>query len=195
MCLLQSAAFADRLIEIPIGRKIYIGTTKIGDQWNLRKAGDHKFSLRAPVLESYEIELEGIKRPGRDFRGTLGASYQLAVPIVDSVPGISIGVRDVANETPEGSAAYLTSTWLIGLNGDTVADTPANLTLGLGTGGLRGLFAGFMLPLAPQVRLIGEHDTHRLSMGFELRPVRDLQLQWVFRESETRLAAYWTLRF
>lgn len=193
--LLSGPAHADRLINIPTGTKVFVRTLKLDSQWVPTNTRQSRFGLRAPIGQNMDVEIDAAQAQGNRGRLRLSAGYQLFVPIPDVAPGICVGIRDIGDEGPDGRSAYLAFTYKFAQEGYYNQNVPVDLTLGIGTGGLRGPFGGIVLPFADAFRLLAEYDTKRLTGGLEIRPVRDLSVQWLFREHETRLHLTWLLRW
>ena len=194
--MLAANAQADRLVNIPTGTKIHKNTLRLESLSKLGGGPQRRYYLGVPLGEVFDAQLivdrDG---PGRRDRLSLDASYNAFVPIPDIAPGISIGVRDLTNTTHDGRAFYLAVTNKFSQDGPYNMETPAEVTWGVGTGGIRGGFFGVSLPFADQFRLIAEHDSFRLTAGIDVRPWRDLSIRWLFRQHETLLHVSLLLRF
>jgi len=189
-------ALADRLIDIPTGTKVHKNTLKLDGRWLQNRTDQVRYALGIPILDAFDAFLL-MDRPlqkGSD-RVSLDFSYNAVVPIVDLSPGISVGVTDLFNNTRGNRSYYLAITNKIGLDGTYNMDTPAEVTYGIGTGGLHGLFFGSKLPFSDRVSILSEWDTTRLTGGLELKPHPDLSLRWLFRQQETVIQVQWTMRF
>jgi len=194
--LLVRGAHADRLVNIPTGTKIHKRTVKLELMSKLGGGPNRRYYFGVPLGEVFDAQLVlDHDQRGRNDRLSVDASYNAFVPIPDLAPGVSIGIRDLMNQTHDGRAAYLAITNKYSQDGLYNMNTPAEVTWGLGTGGIRGGFFGVSLPFADQLRLIAEHDSFRLTAGFDVRPWRDLSIRWLFRQHETLLHVSLLLRF
>lgn len=146
-----------------------------------------------PVGEVFDLEIAGISSRGQKVRVQLNGSYQFMVPVPDVSPGVSVGIQDIGGQTKFGRSAYLALTYKTGQATDS-SDVPAELTVGLGTNRFRGIFLGMMLPLQANLRLIAEHDSRKLTAGFELRAAKNIGVRWLFDENRTRLQLTWVTK-
>lgn len=188
-------AAADRLLFIPTGKKLPQGTVR--GEW-LFDGGDrerNRFYLGAGVTRNLEFEFLTFSPAvsGGNRLDSLNLSYNYVDPVVGFVPGLTLGVRDLLNRS-EGRALFLATTYRIGLVGDYNSDTPAELTLGVGTKPYRGAFVGVTLPFTATFRVIAEHDSRDLRAGFELKPHRDLAFRWFHQEQGGTWSLSWTRR-
>lgn len=173
-----TVATADRLIEIPVGRKIPSHAVQLRHMFDITDFGRSQ-SLIGYGIDSYmeaEIVYDSI---GQSGRFSLDASYNISGPIPDISPGISVGVRDAANETKAGRYGYAVFSFqssLVGVN----VEAPMEGTVGLkyGKSGLKG-FLGASLPFTDQVFLLAESDMTSLTFALEFRPIEEAQLRLV----------------
>ncbi|MCW5943600.1 MAG: hypothetical protein KIS66_15320 [Fimbriimonadaceae bacterium] len=196
VCLLAAVAVrADRLLFIPTGKKLPQGTVR--GEW-LFDGGDrerNRFYLGAGITKNIEFEFLTFSPPrsGQSRLDSMNVSYNYVDPVVGFVPGITLGVRDLFDRS-EGRAFFVATTYKIGLDGLYNSDTPAELTLGLGTKPYRGAFVGVTLPFTATFRIIGEHDSRDLRAGFEFKPHRDLAFRWFHQEQGGTWSLSWTRR-
>ncbi|MFN3730150.1 MAG: hypothetical protein ACK4XJ_10595 [Fimbriimonadaceae bacterium] len=192
--LISAVAVADRVITVPTGKKIPVNSVRWESYFETRRADGVEWLLAAGLTREIELELVG-DRFDRHVRPALNVSYNYIAPFTDMTPGLSVGVRDVMNVTPQGRSPYLAATYRIGLDGDHNQRTPAELTLGVGTGGFRGVFVGFFFPVTDSWRLIGDHDGHTVSGGIEFRPSPELALRFVQQSSRGLIGIQLNQRF
>lgn len=191
VAFLARDAVADRLILTPTGTKVPYGTVRPEGLWELGHAKRVRAFVAVGLSQSFDAELlldDWASRGTASF----SFSYNYMVPVVDLAPGVSIGMVDVLDRTEFGRSVFVAVTHRIGLIGDFVGDLPAELTLGARTG--RGAFVGFMLPVAPQVRILAEHDAIRATAGVELRPVPGLAVRYLFQSSQNLVGLSYSWR-
>lgn len=193
--LAVTSVHADRLLFIPTGKKLPQGTLR--GEW-LFDGGDrerNRFYLGAGVTRNLEVEFLTFSPPrhGESRLDSFNLSYNYVDPVVGFVPGITLGIRDVLNRS-EGRALFIATTYRIGLVGEFNSDTPAELTLGVGTKPYRGAFVGVTLPFTATFRAIGEHDSRDLRAGFEFKPHRDVAFRWFHQEQGGTWSLSWTRR-
>lgn len=187
-------AHADRLISIPIGNKIRYRFVRA----EFRMLNEHReryiAALGMGVTRDLEVEVF-MDRLGGRARGTFDVAFSQLPPIVDTSPGISIGVRDVLNRTADGRYSYLAFTNRIGLDGEFNGGTPMELTLGARFGKTSGAFVGVMLPFTWQFRLLAEHDAKRAAAGLEYLPFHGWSVRLMTDERGPSCAVRYIARF
>jgi len=192
--IVPGMAFADRLIGIPIGRKIPFGTARfeVGEWGNAN-----------PTLETYlatginqflDIELRTSHPDGQRVRGTFDLSYNFIAPVADFTPGFSVGMLDVRNNTFEGRRAYFAATIRQTFSTPN-GDEPFDFTMGFTLGRKQAPFVGFNVPLVTQLRLLAEHDGFRPAAALELRPIPPLGLRLGWRGDERIASVSYTVKF
>jgi len=186
---LPHAAFADRQIFIPIGDKVPFESFRL--EYLLLDGRKHDYDAFATLGISKELEAElQLERIGPSpTLGTASFSYTFFNPVTDTIPGISIGVRDIYNRTQFGRFWYLASTFRLGTLGEMGADT-MDVHLGLGYSQRAFPFVGARLPLSQQIHLLAEHDGFQPSGAIEIQPHPGIQFRWIAREHQT----LWSLR-
>lgn len=190
---LPAAAIADRLIVVPIATKLLYRMYRL----EVRTDGDDKTWTHIGVGLTREIEAEfQMERLSANrWVGTLDVAYNYMVPIVDTVPGVSIGMRDLFDRTEEGRFAYLAFTQRLGLDGEFNSHTPMEVTLGAKFGRRSSPFVGVSIPFTWQFRGLAEHDGRFLRAGFEYRASTNFSLRWVTEERGPSWSLRWTARF
>lgn len=191
------AAKTDRLILIPTARKINIGDIRAEYLFSGRNQRFQQAYIALPVGHSFEADLLFEKTDDKSV-GSLDFAYNYVVPITDTTPGLTFGVRDVLNRTQYGRALYAAATWRFGVEDTTSATVPMELTIGAGPKPIRGAFVGVMLPFSNEVRLLVEHDSIQATAGLELRPIRrvpELALRGLFRQDQSLWSLGYTARF
>lgn len=186
-CLAQ----ADRLVTVPTGTKVYSGYFKLeGVDWGGDKT--QQAWLAYGVNRSLEVAATWFRPDGEKGKVSFDASYNVVAPITDTSPGISLGFLDGANVTPEGRTLYLAATYRIGNDGELNQDVPTELHFGFWSRKEGLLFAGASLPFSPQVRLVAEYDSLRITAGVELRPLQPMSVKLLARDGRPSLGLAWS---
>lgn len=171
-----AGALADRFILTPTGSRIRPGTIRAE---SLAIAGRPTRSwLEAGITTNLDLGISHIA--GRD--PSLDLTWNYLLPITDIAPGLSFGLLDLADETPEGRAGYLAFTNHFGNMGDLNSDIPTEFTLGIWTRGKGQPFASVSFPFADQFRLIAETSGGEIRAGFDLRPIKALSVKVVWMD-------------
>jgi hypothetical protein len=189
-----AAALADREVTIPQGKKIRDGV------WRAEALfGGPEEPVRAWLgtgfAESFELEWSGRKERGSRQQSSLDVSYNYAPPIIDLSPGLSLGIQDSFNVTPEGRALYVATTFRFGNLGELNQDVPTELTLGVWSRSSGLVFVGASLPFSEQVVMAAEHDSRRLAGVLEIRPLAGVRLKCVFETEGTLFGISLSRRF
>lgn len=188
-------ASADRLITVPMGTKIRDGFLK-ADYLYSTANGDSIGRFGYGFGQTFEAAWTLDNRmTSRGPATSVDLAYNHVPPIIDISPGLTVGVRDLMDITPEGFAAYAAFTWRFGNFGTFNQETPTELTMGLWTQSSGVGFVGFSMPFFDELRLIGEHDSQRLTAGFEVRPVPGLGARMLFRSGDVLFGAHLSARF
>jgi hypothetical protein len=178
---------ADRLINIPVGKKVPFGTVKLeamADQKDLSKwYGFLDFGI--DMYLDATIRTDIVADSPRNATFDLG--YNFISPMADTAPGISVGLLDAPNRTVDGRRIYLASTFRVVMQGYN-SFVPAEITLGGTLGKKDSPFVGMMLPLRPNFRVLAEHDGYRINAGVAYIPTREMTLKYEFVGSQPRLA-------
>jgi len=190
-----SLSWADRLILIPTGNKLRFGQVRTEFMWSTRDRDHVQGFLGAGIGHSFDAELLYENLSPNAQIGSFNFAYNYVVPVTDLTPGLSVGVRDALNKTRDGRSIYVATTFRIAPDGLYNENSPPELTLGFGTESLRGLFVGASLPFTDHFRLLAEHDSFRMTAGFEMKPLPGLALRMLYRQDETLLSVAYSVRF
>lgn len=188
-------ATADRIVLAPTATKLLHRQARIEFMGEWSKANRHDAFLGVGVTKDIEVEFQLNRFDHRASLGTFSFSYLFTPAIVDTAPGLALGVQDAMDRTREGRMYYVAFTYRSGLDGDFNSKTPLELTMGAGFGRRHGMFAGVMLPFTWSFRGFAEHDLRRFTCGFEYQPLHGLGVRAVWRESETLFGVRFTKRF
>lgn len=191
LAALAGVSWADRLVSVPTGTKVYSGYFKLeGVEWGGDKS--QQAWLAYGVDRSVEVAATWFRASGETGKVSFDAAYNVVAPITDTSPGVSFGLIDGANVTPEGRALYLATTWRLGNDGELNQDVPTELHFGFWTRKEGLLFVGASLPFSPQVRFIAEYDSVRTTAGAEIRPLPALSVKLLARDGRPSLGLAWS---
>jgi hypothetical protein len=192
--LLSASAIADRLILIPTGKKLLNDTFRI-EVLTDRSRDATMGWLGLGVGESFDFEVTAESFNDNRMVNSLDFSYNYTVPVVDFLPGLSVGVQDAMNVTERGRNVYVAVTHRYGNYGELNQDLPTELTYGLWTrsGGL--FFAGVTLPFSRTLQLVAEHDSDVFTAGVQLSPHEGVQFRALFRQSQVLVSFRVQARF
>ena len=193
--ILSAKSFSDKVFTIPTGTKIPYRAVRAEWLFEGHEPKRVQQSIGYGITKLIDAEFVTERFNDSITVSTANASFNYLPAFVDMAPGISFGIRDIANRTEFGRSPYIAITYKSGLEGQLNSDFPAEMTLGFGTGGFRGLFVGVMVPFSREVRLIGEHDTHRVSLGFDLRPFKELSVKTVLQDGSGVFSATFQAKF
>lgn len=192
--LFASLSFADRLLIIPVGKKLLSEAFRI--EVLTEPSRDNTMGWVGIGLgQSYDIEITGESFNDDRMRNSIDFSYNYTVPIVDFVPGISVGMQDVLGVTQRGRAAYLAVTYRFGNTAPQNQDIPTEFTFGFWSRKEGAVFAGVTIPLTGVVSLVAEHDSHDLTAGFDLSPMSGSSFRFMFRERQVMIGLRVSSRF
>lgn len=192
--LLPAAAMGDRLIDLPIGRKIPFRAVRLEYRGERAFQGRNEIYVGYGIGTQFEIEARTLALGGQAERATFDLAYNLIGPISGLSPGISVGVLDVPGSTSDGTRAYAVATFREPAPLDT-GDSYSEVTIGFTFGRLTSPMFGASLPLTNRIRLMGEHNGYRLAAGAEYRPIPDVSLRFLVRGQQTFLSVGVTRRF
>lgn len=180
---------ADRLIHIPLGKKVPSHTVRLEGGVPLESTGSPFGYLDVGLNTFLDATIRTTDMPSVTRRATLDLGYNYISPIPDASPGISVGVQDLAGNTPDGRRFYIASTYRPSLGGSANVFTPAEVTIGALVGRRTSAFVGVMLPISPAFRLLAEHDGFRVNAGVEARPINRVWLKLLFIDTKPMLSA------
>jgi hypothetical protein len=193
-CSLSVAAHADRLISVPTARKIPYGIVRYEFRAEPKDTGKREHLLGLGIGTSFDMELRLDQQPGEKADGTFDLAYNYIAPIQGLVPGLSMGVQDALDRTPEGRRFFGAATFrqpFSTMNGD----FPADVTLGVMGEKRWTPYVGVLVPFSKEFHLLAEHDGERISAGLELRPIPEINLRFQVRGQRTLVSVQATTRF
>ena len=191
---LTTVATADRLITIPTGKKL------LSDSFRFEIMTDRSRDITmgwfgTGLGQSFDFEVTGESFNDNVMVGSLDLSYNYTVPVMDFLPGISLGVQDLAGVSDRGRAAYLAITHRYGNTGELNQDIPTELTFGFWTRHEGLVFAGVSLPFSHVFSLLAEHDSENLTAGVQLSPRDGIDFRALFRQNQVMVSLRVQARF
>lgn len=193
---LAPACLADRLITIPIGRKIPFRSIKVDSFAELSSARSLDHWIGVGVTPEFELSYHRERIADGPLRDTFDVAYNYVTPLINQAPGISAGVQDVLNQTRDGRRFYLAVTWRQAADNIGMGNVPFEVTLGISQGDRTLPFVGASLPLTESLRLLAESNGNRIASGLELRLFRNqFGARLIVRDQDVMLGANLTLRF
>ena len=186
-----ASVMADRLIDIPVGKKIPEGIVRVEAMFDLRTSERNRLLLGVGLTTKIDMELMVDRLDLGRTLTTFDASYNYSVAIPDLAPGISFGIKDALDETPERRRAYVAATYRVGTDGI----VPVEVTVGAVTNSNHPIFVGAMVPFVDAIRLLAEHDSRKLTAGIEVVPVKGLAMRLLFRQDRTLASVSLAQRF
>lgn len=195
LLVLPLASRAERLITIPVGKKLVYRSARFEALFDTRSAERSRYYLAAGLTPHIDAEVYSDRLDLADRFTSFDIAYNQTAPITDLAPGISVGMLDVANKTQMGRRFFGAITWRIGLEGAAVNDVPMEVTVGAATNVRHPIFVGAMVPLSSKLRLLAEHDSEHITAGIELRPFEGIAVRALFRSDRTLVGLSLTRRF
>jgi hypothetical protein len=179
---IASLAPADRLLNVPTGKKIPFETVRLDLETDFARGAGWRGYLGVGLGPSFDAAVRSEQMPGLPNRFAFDFSYNFVEPIVvDGPPGISVGVLDLLDEAQDGRRFFLSATYRTGAE----LEIPIETTIGGYFGHRQGVMVGVRFPLGDDFRFLIEHDGVRINSGFELRLGPDLALRLYARGQET----------
>ena len=184
LLLVATIASADQLIDVPTARKIPFLDVRYEFRAQPISSGYTSQFLGVGIGPSFELDIRDRVTPGFHSVGTVDFSYNVITNLPGISPGISLGVQDATNLTPEGRRFYAVTTFRNELD-DLPGNLYADVTLGVQFGSLSSPFLGVSVPFSEKFYLIAEHSGYRVSGGFEVRPAPHIAIRWVAQEGSS----------
>ncbi len=120
-----------------------------------------------------EIGIDSFQPAGCDRRRTLvNAKYRFS----DSRAGCAVGIIDAANEVQQTGYVVVTKSLIRRTSIFASVVSAVRGHVGVGAGGLDGVFGGLSIYSGNRVVFSAEWDTEDINLGFRLTPVRGLRL-------------------
>lgn len=195
-CAAASAASADRLISIPLGRKIPFHEIKFDTFAELSRARTFDRFVGVGISPEFELDYHGERIDGGPMRDTLDFSYNFIPPFTGQTPGISVGVMDGLNRMRDGRRGYLAVTFRNPVDNIGNGNLPLDVTLGISQGDRTRPFVGVSIPLTEHLRMQVEHNGFRIASALEYRLFDDaFGARLVIRDDDVMGGINFRLRF
>lgn len=178
-----SAALADRLILIPLGKKLLSNTFRYEVLTEPSRDNTQGW-IGGGFGHSFDFEITGESFNDNRMTNSLDLAYNYTVPIVDFAPGVSFGFQDALGVTERGRNMYVAITYRFGNSGELNQDIPTEFTFGFWSRREGAVFAGARLPFSHTLSLIAEHDSENITGGFEISPHETASFRFLFRQSQ-----------
>jgi hypothetical protein len=187
---------ADRLIFIPVGKKVPFKAIKFQHMWDADNSDLNRSTVTAGIGVSFEFAATTNSNFLGDEDSIYDLSYSISDPLVDYGPGITVGIRDISNSSTDGRYAFFALTFRQGQSGVWNGEYPAEATIAIkyGAHGPQLMMGGYV-PLASFVAFIAEIDHDRVIGGLQLNLVPDLELRWLHRPGLKLYSASYQVRF
>lgn len=190
LVLIASFASAERLFFIPTGTKILFNRARLEVMADPRGEAP-RYWLGYGLTRDIDIEFTS-ERAGNV---SLNASYNLLTALTDFSPGLSVGVLDAFNRSPEKRRGFLAVTYRYGLDEAQNQNVPLEVHAGFTVGDYTRPFVGAQLPLTWQTRLLLEHDGQVISAGAEWRPLTGAAVRWLVRDGRPLWSLSYSRKF
>ncbi len=180
LTLTTGVACADRVIEIPTGRLLYPQFIK-AELGILPSDGARERWLINWRVGSY-LELHAVRS---DRAELAGVQVNLYPEIPNYAPGLSVGIWDLFDRSPEGRGYYLALSYSVPTLGETPLDHDLRFHIGIGLEGMPPLFVGFEIPLTNHLFMLAEHDGRRINAAMVWQPIPQVQLRATLLQNRT----------
>jgi hypothetical protein len=166
-------ARADKLLKIPTA-----GIAKMNAEY-MKESGED-LSIITAQLGFRGFELLGRRYtdlPGDEDETEIGGQLQI-LPEGFATPGLSVGIWDVADDSPSGRRFFAVVTKTVPvINWLPLWVKDVKVHGGLGSGGLAGIFVGAQASIPFGLALVAEFDSDNTNYGLWWSPVKPLRLK------------------
>lgn len=193
---MSCAAHADRLLFIPRGGKIPFGTVRGELMFEPSTPGSSYYFLGVGLTTFIDAEVESNQLKDEKNYTQLNLDFNLNAPIPGLAPGISFGVLDASDQSPDGRRGYMAISFQDNGGAGILSGTAAvETTLGVAVGRTTKVFIGASLPVNERFRFMVEDDGTRVNTGAEFKTGFGPYFRVVFREDHALLSAGSTTHF
>jgi hypothetical protein len=193
---LAGVASADRVITVPRGGKIPYGTVRGEYMFEPSNPGTFLSYVGIGVTTFIDAEVQTDQLRDDQHFTSLNLNFNLNAPLAGLAPGISFGVLDATNVSPEGRREYVAVSFQdSGDAGPLSGGASVETTIGAFVGRTSHMFVGVSLPVSERFRFLAEHDGHIVSAGAEFKPTNGTYFRMIFRSNETLLSVGTTAHF
>jgi len=192
LCLASFSAAADRVITVPRGGKIPFGTVRGEFMFEPSEPRSMMSFLGVGLTTFVDAEIETDQLRDEKSFTQLNLDFNLNSPLPGFAPGVSVGMVDATDQSPQGRRGYVAVSFQ-----DTGGETnaPVETTVGAFFGRSSHMFVGLSLPVNDQFRFLAEDDGFRVSAGAEFKTAAGPYFRLVFREESTLLSVGATTHF
>jgi hypothetical protein len=187
-------SFGDRIVDVPIGRSLQMGTFQISDMEGMNQGSVHDRYVAYSPLHGFEFGIRQRTRPSETDKVTADFAYNIVAPVAALSPGISVGMLDALNATVDGRRTYVAVTFRelldVGQKGSN-----GEATMGIQFGHINSGFVGVNLPLSNNFRFLVEHNGARISTGFELALDKKVKARIITQEGTLLMGLNLSRRF
>jgi hypothetical protein len=175
---------ADQLITVPNAHKIPEKSIRAEYLFAAGVDKDIRTFFGYGIDRSFEIDLTSRTFEHGGTKASFDLSYSITDPFVNYVPGLTVGIVDALNNTPEGRRFYVATSYDIGQSGQHSGNTPMEVTIGAFGGSYSGPFVAITIPFSSSFKGLVEHDSQVIAAGVEIKPTSWSSVRWVFREQQ-----------
>lgn len=191
--VLVTSAHADRVILSPSAYNLPPGAAKLEVVRRESKGGVNHYWVNLGLVGGIEVEGLRWETPTRQV-DSLSLQYNI-LPDIGFAPAVSVGIRDVANKTQEGTALYMAVAYRLPYMPSNPLIEEAYLFGGVGVGGIKGLFVGAEVRTPLRILLSAEYDSRRWNAAVSWEPVPLLRLRLYNIDGETYYGASLAVTF
>jgi len=173
LCI-TAATSADRLVLIPSAYNLPPGSLKVEVARRETQGGLTLYWLRVGLVGGFELEGTRYETQQRQ-RESFSLQYNI-LPDIGFTPAVSVGVRDVANQTEEGIAFYIAAAYRLPYMPPNPIIDEMFVFGGVGAGGIKGPFVGAKVRTPYRILLSAEYDSRQWNAALAWEPVPLLQL-------------------
>jgi hypothetical protein len=192
--LIAGLVHADRILNVPTGRTMGLGTFRAEYLYGLNNRGAKEQFIGFSPVSSLDIELRNRFRFDDPGNLTADVSYNYVAPVPSISPGISFGVLDASNRTLDGRRGFVAITFREALDIGQVSEN-GDFTIGMQFGGISSGFMGVALPLSGRTKFLFEHNGARLTGGIESNLIKGLNLRVFTQENLLLGGLSYAIRF
>ena len=143
-----------------------------------------------------DAELETQQLRNEPSFTALNLDFNLNAPIAGVAPGVSLGILDATDQSPDGRRGYIAISFQdSGDSGPFSGGAAVETTVGAFFGRNSHAFVGMSLPVNYNFRFMVEDDGSRVSAGAEYKTNAGPYFRLVFREDQTLLSVGATTHF
>lgn len=193
LIVLPATVWADRLIRMPIGYNLPPGSLKIEVARRNGNGELTQYWAQVGLVGGIELEATRIESAGRTT-DSLSLQYKL-LPDIGFTPAVSLGLRDIADNTQEGFSVYVALGYRLPYMPPNPLIEEMYVFGGLGAGGIKGLFIGTEIRTPYRILLSVEYDSRQWNGAISWEPLPMLRLRLYSIDSQTFYGASLSFSF